>query len=230
MYKVTDIQNLTDTYIAPKPALPIWAKFLNAIFENVPEAQLNLDSDLILTSKGDVLYLAMLSEFISATPASHIELFIWWNIVEELILHTTTEMRKLHYEYIMKITTIEGGQSRSLYCARGVNKQMGMAVSHAIAEGTFLNVTKPKVALMLKNIRESFNGLVRDTTWMDWPTKKSTLEKSEAMQSLIGFPEWIMNKTLLEDYYDGVGSFFYGLFIRQLYVGSYLTIYAIFFR
>uniref|UniRef100_A0AAG5CRY6 Peptidase M13 C-terminal domain-containing protein n=1 Tax=Anopheles atroparvus TaxID=41427 RepID=A0AAG5CRY6_ANOAO len=57
---------------------------------------------------------------------------------------------------------------------------------------------------MLGYIRYAFEGLVRDTTWMDWQTKQSTLRKSQAMRSLIGFPEWILDQQRLEQHYLGM--------------------------
>jgi membrane metallo-endopeptidase-like protein 1 len=69
--------------------------------------------------------------------------------------------------------------------------------------------------MMLDNIRLAFNTLVKNTTWMDYKTQLKTSEKSESMKSLIGFPEWILNKTELENYYKGVSKFPYIKFSRK---------------
>lgn len=201
---VHELQNMTDQHIFPKDPFPVWERYLNEVFEGIPEAQLDLSRDQILTSNADILYLRLLSDYLSQTPLVHIELFIWWTVVEELILHTTAEIRRLHYEYYKTMIVTEGYTPRSLYCTGAVNKLMGMAVSYAIADQNFLTDTKPKVKQMLNNIRKAFERLVRDTTWMDWKTKSSTLEKSQAMRSLIGFPEWIFDQGKLELLYDAV--------------------------
>ncbi|KAL1396525.1 hypothetical protein pipiens_010466 [Culex pipiens pipiens] len=197
-----ELQNMTDLYIAPKEPFPIWERFLNKVFDGIPEAQLNVKEDLILTSNADLLYLRLLADYLAQTPLAHIELFIWWTVVEELILHTTTEIRKLHYEHYQSMMTVNGFTPRSLYCTGTVNKLMGMAVSYAIAGQNFLQDTKPKVQQMLQYIQHAFERLVRDTTWMDWSTKRATLDKSEAMRSLIGFPEWILDEEQLKKLYD----------------------------
>ncbi|XP_053669147.1 neprilysin-2 [Anopheles marshallii] len=203
-YTVTDLQNITDTYLAPKDPLPIWEKLVASVFEGIPEAQLNLQDEMILTSNADILYLKLLAEYLSVTPLAHIELYIWWTVVEELILHTTMEVRKLYYDYYKSITPTDGFSSRTLYCTGTVNRLLGMAVSYAISSDNFTQRTKPRVHDMLRYIRTAFEGLVRDTTWMDWPTKQSTLRKSEAMRSLIGFPEWILDHRELEQHYSGL--------------------------
>lgn len=165
---------------------------------------MDFNSEILLSSKPDIMYLQNVVDYISKQPSLEIELYIWWNIVEELVLHTVSDIRKLHSEYARKITKLEGSISRSEYCTEGVNKLMGMAVSYAIAESDFLIYTKPKVVNMLNNIREAFNNLVRETTWMDDGTKHSTLEKSLAMDSLIGFPDWILENGKLDRFYYGI--------------------------
>uniref|UniRef100_A0A182Q2Y9 Peptidase M13 C-terminal domain-containing protein n=1 Tax=Anopheles farauti TaxID=69004 RepID=A0A182Q2Y9_9DIPT len=202
---VADLQNITDTHLAPKDPLPIWEKLLATMFEGIPEAQLNLQDEMILTSNADILYLKLLVDYLAITPLSHIELYIWWTVVEELILHTTMEVRKLYYDYYRTVSPSDGFSSRTLYCTGTVNRLVGMAVSYAISSDNFTRQTKPRVQEMLRHIRVAFESLVRDTTWMDWPTKQSTLRKSDAMRSLIGFPEWILDETKLEQHYSGVG-------------------------
>lgn len=177
---------------------------MNILFGDYKEVPLDTNTEKLLTSKPDIMYLQNVVQYILDLPKLDVELYVWWKIVEELIIHTTTDMRKLHNEYARKITKLEGGISRSEYCTGGVNKLLGMAVSYAISETDFLITTRPKVVTMLNNIREAFNNLVRQTTWMDDGTKCSTLEKSIAMESLIGFPDWILQPGQLDRFYDGI--------------------------
>jgi Peptidase family M13 len=221
------MQKKIDESISPLPPIPIFSRFLTLIFEDYPDVRFDQATEKVLTSKSDMLYLTTLTQILANATSAHIELFLWWNVVENFILHTTNDMRKLYYEYAVQMTTVEGGTTRSIYCSNGVNQMLGMAVSYSIVDKDFLNNTRPKVEIMLQNIRSSFNRLVRDTTWMDWETKQKTLEKSTNMKSLIGFPEWLMNKTKLENYYDGVG-FFLLLFISCFILRKYAFIWQTF--
>lgn len=66
--------------------------------------------------------------------------------------HTTTELRILlqtSYEALGKHDSYK--LPRSQLCASAVNDMLGMAVSYAIADSRFLNVTKPKVSIFLSN-------------------------------------------------------------------------------
>lgn len=121
-----------------------------------------------------------------------------------MMLYTTDEMRGKHREYLRTVSGVQSSPSRSLYCTTVVTQMMGMALSYGIAEPEFLTKTKTKVEEMLGLIQESFYRLVGDLHWMDGATKRETLEKAKRMVSLIGFPEWILNKTALEAHYYGV--------------------------
>lgn len=201
---MNDFENLTDKLIIPKKS-GIWQQYLETVFSDV-DPMFDVSKHLILTSWSDIYYIQRALRYIQDIPQAELELYIWWSIVEELILHTTNDFRHLHNEYAKTITKLEGTTPRSLYCTSVVNQLMGMAVSYAIAQPDFLLHTKPKVVDMIQNIQMAFDSLVREATWMDEETKCSTLEKSHSMKSLVGFPDWILKTGELDNYY---GSFMF---------------------
>lgn len=60
---------------------------------------------------------------------------------------------------------------------------------------------------MLNDIKNAFTARVLEIHWMDEETKKETLEKSKEMVSFIGFPEWLLDKHVLETYYGNVRTY-----------------------
>lgn len=201
---IDELQELTDDYVAPKKSIINWTKYITVLFKDVTKLKFNKSSDVVLTSTSDIKYLKMLSEFLINSTTDEIELYIWWSVVEELIVHTTKSMRDLQNQYSQSLTSLESTISRSLYCTGGVNQLMGMAVAYFVVNDRFLNETKPRVERMLKNIQVSFDNFLSQIDWMDAKTKKMTLQKSNAMKSLIGFPEWLLNKTALEQEFHDV--------------------------
>lgn len=61
---------------------------------------------------------------------------------------------------------------------------------------------------MMDNIQWSFKQIVNDLDWMDEETKKRTLYKASQMQTLIGYPEFVTDPDLLDDYYIEVSGYF----------------------
>ncbi|XP_030370415.1 neprilysin [Scaptodrosophila lebanonensis] len=199
-----ELQNQTDKNIAPK-TLPIWARYMELILTGTRQAgKMRLDDVNIITSQADIIYLQNVAEYLNEAPPSHIESYLWLSALEELVLHTTSEMRLLHSEYMRHVIGTEGSSPRSLYCAHGVNSLFGMAVSYVLADEEFTQHTLPRVERMLSDIRRSFDRLVRATSWMDGNTKRKTMQKSAEMKSFIGFPSWLTNSSALNAYYAGV--------------------------
>lgn len=201
--QIDEFQRTTDQLIAPKNS-SIWRTYVSILFANVTHVQFNYKDDLILTTVQDGAYLANLTKIIDTTKDVDLELYIWWTIVEDLVIHTTNDIRKLYSDYVRKISNAQSSLPRSIYCTGGVNQMMGMAVSYAIADDKFTQIIKPRVVEMIVYIREAFNNLVRALVWMDDDTKCATLEKSLAMKSMIGFPEWLTLPGKLDQHYAGV--------------------------
>ena len=61
-----------------------------------------------------------------------------------------------------------------------------------------------QIKTMIANLKKAFKSLVDDATWMDSDTKSKAKDKVDAMTEFIGYPQWIKNKTAVEDYYNGV--------------------------
>lgn len=206
------LQNFTDLYAKNATggnvtALPFWSTFLGEIFRDSPQLHLDLSKEMLLTSRMDMQYMKSIFGNVLAKQSEEIvELYIWWSLLEDMMLYTTDEMRGKHREYLRTVSGVASSPSRSLYCTTVVNQMMGMALSFGIAEPEFLTQTKGKVQTMLGLIQGAFYQLVDELHWMDGRTKRETLEKAKRMVSLIGFPEWILNKTALEAHYYGVSE------------------------
>ncbi|XP_022902040.2 neprilysin [Onthophagus taurus] len=209
--KISELQNLTTTYLKRNNLdLPhtrnIWENYIKLLYKDLPEIKLDLNgNDLIHFLPSELDYLINVVLFLTESPGVAIELYAWYQAVYSMIINTTTEIVNFIYNQVYEGKTTSVLRTRSMSCADNVVlKFMGVAVSYGIVDKTFLNATKPKVETMLKNIKDAFVERVKKITWMDDETKDATLEKSSEMVSFIGFPEWLLNKTALEIYYDGI--------------------------
>lgn len=81
---------------------------------------------------------------------------------------------------------------------------VGMAVAWLFVDQNFHESMGSNVTEMLDDIRTAFAGLVIQADWMDNKTKLATLEKSKLMGSAIGYPHWLFDEGVLDQYYDGV--------------------------
>lgn len=157
---VLDLQKMVDDEISAEEKTDIFKRYMKLMLEGVPETQFDVDEDLILSSNPDIFYLKNVIKLIYETNPLHLEAFLWWSVVEELILYTTSTMRHLYHEYTRAITGVESSSSRPPYCTSSINKLMGYAVSYLIIDKDFIVDTKPKVERMVSNIRKSFNNII----------------------------------------------------------------------
>ncbi|XP_062554630.1 neprilysin-4-like [Armigeres subalbatus] len=184
-YTVQELQNFTDNYIKPRKPCPIWQHYMDVLFANLPDVKPSLSEQLQQTPE-NVEFLGKLIGVVSSQPPLLVELYIWTVVVSFLIDHEFNN-----------VDTEED-------CAKICHKLMGLAVSYTIADRSFLEQTKPRIEQMVTNIRLEFDQMVLETDWMDAYTKYASLEKSKAIKSLIGFPEWILNVQKLEEHYKGL--------------------------
>ncbi|XP_059046643.1 endothelin-converting enzyme 2-like [Achroia grisella] len=205
---VNELQNLTDIIVESDngTVMPTWKKYLEGIF-SISNVTLNFETDKILVSQSDLKYLGIMAAYLSNTPPVIIELYIWMKVTKVMSAHTTKELRMLYqrsYEEIRAHRPEFSLPPRSLQCANTVIDLMGMAVSYAIIEPDFWNVTRPKVQTMLDGIKNALAHLVGQTKWMDDDTKLATYQKIIEMKTLIGFPDWLFEEGALEEFYSGI--------------------------
>jgi len=55
---------------------------------------------------------------------------------------------------------------------------------------------------MVKDLKESFRALVKESDWLDDITKNLSLHKLNAIIENVGYPEWMLNNEDLDDFYS----------------------------
>ncbi|KYN01734.1 Endothelin-converting enzyme 1 [Cyphomyrmex costatus] len=203
---IDDLQQLTDDYIIDSnlslTPTPIWRPFIESIFEGIVKLDLD-NNDKVLV--GNLEYLKDAALLLACFEEEALGIYIWWTIVDLVVPHSTERLRDIWNKYVRKVTDVEViGESKSLVCASVVNKLMGMAVSWLFVDPTFHDNKINKVEEMLEDIREAFASLVAKTSWMDQSTKTATLKKSKKMEYEIGFPTWLFDEEMLDEYYEGI--------------------------
>ncbi|XP_039757009.1 endothelin-converting enzyme homolog isoform X2 [Pararge aegeria] len=188
-YTVEEVQAHTNMIVLSNngtPA-PIWKRYLEGVFK-ISNVDLDFEKDTILISDPDLKYMSLMAAYLSKAAPVTIELFIWIKVVEVMAVHTTTELRLLFqrsYDALRQHDLTV--PPRSLYCASAVNDLLGMAVSYGIANPDFLTNTKPKIQVMLTEMKKSLAQLVGKTKWMDDETKLATYQKIIQMKTSLNY-------------------------------------------
>ncbi|GBM20159.1 Neprilysin-1 [Araneus ventricosus] len=106
-------------------------------------------------------------------------------------------------EFKKVLLGISAERERWNQCVDLVNKKMGMAVGALFIRDNFDPKSKETAQEMIRNIREAFNELLEENSWMDEETIKVAREKANAMNERIGYPDLLTNPVELSKEYEG---------------------------
>uniref|UniRef100_A0A915L194 Uncharacterized protein n=1 Tax=Romanomermis culicivorax TaxID=13658 RepID=A0A915L194_ROMCU len=87
------------------------------------------------------------------------------------------------------------------HCVPSTVSTFDMAVGALYVKQHFKHEDKEEALSMIKHLQTAFRQLVSKLDWMDEQTKKVAIEKAQAMLNHIGYPEFILNNTALNEYY-----------------------------
>ncbi|XP_060533309.1 neprilysin-4-like [Cylas formicarius] len=96
------------------------------------------------------------------------------------------------------------------YCTRKIADYDSGTVSLSLAltyeyQLRYFNVNKLQLALqMIRDIQKSFNEVINDADWMDETSKSAAIEKAGNIVTLLGYPDFLMNKTAVDSFYQNL--------------------------
>lgn len=182
MYEVdwTNLKEL-DEKLGPQN---VWRQYLETIFTNIP---INVSQHIIFANSE---YLRFVFEHLSNIPKEEMELYIWYNVVDDLFERI--------YDDPIEST------NRTLKCASQVQDYIAIIATYSVFKLDFEHQVKPKIAEMMINIRSAFHAMVKSSQWLDDTTKDLIIDKSEAMKINIGLPEWLLNENKMQEYYGAL--------------------------
>ena len=62
---------------------------------------------------------------------------------------------------------------------------------------------------ILEKVRRAFSDNMPQVDWMDQATRIKAEEKLKFISPMIGYPDWILNVTKLDKYYENVSTRYY---------------------
>ena len=81
---------------------------------------------------------------------------------------------------------------------------LNVAVGSMYAREYFPIEKKQEAIKQVQYIRKTFEFLVPHITWMDQETKSNALEKLRAMGQFIAYPDELLDRSIMDDYYKGM--------------------------
>ncbi|XP_078614974.1 endothelin-converting enzyme homolog [Branchiostoma floridae x Branchiostoma japonicum] len=180
-----------------------WESFFHAMVPDLPSARVVLYA---------TDYLRHISQLISDTPARTLNNYLLWRVAASFVTDLSQPFRKALEDFNKVAEGTAGVTEEWRLCLQAVDEHMGMALGGMFVRDSFSKESKEKVREIAVDIRKAFVFNLEKIDWMDEQTKASAVEKSNHMVEKIGYPDYILNDTLLDEKFTelrvGRDSFF----------------------
>ncbi|XP_067204111.1 neprilysin-1-like [Linepithema humile] len=145
-------------------------------------------------------YLTSLVSLLEQTSSRTIVNYMQWNLVRNLLPYTE-RTETIAIALATQFQGKEADNSRWKSCVKKTN--LDSAISYEYAKRYVQHENKEDISNMITNIANVVREQIKESTWMDQPTKKASLEKLALMRKQVLTPDWYSNKAI-DKYYNGL--------------------------
>uniref|UniRef100_A0A8C4QTG2 Endothelin-converting enzyme 1 n=1 Tax=Eptatretus burgeri TaxID=7764 RepID=A0A8C4QTG2_EPTBU len=175
-----------------------WRRLLQNVLHPVP---LQRDESLVVFA---VPYLKNISRLIVSTDKGVLHTYILWQLVMKLTPMMDRRFRAAHEAFL---ETLLGAKKVSCtprwqFCIDDTDAVLGFALGAMFVNATFKPSSKCLAEDIIVAIRKSFIENLASLSWLDEATKDKARKKAISLYDMIGYPNFILNKTKLNEVYD----------------------------
>ncbi|XP_008209638.1 endothelin-converting enzyme homolog isoform X1 [Nasonia vitripennis] len=147
--------------------------------------------------------------------------YLVWQTVRSLTSCLSKPFRDAYKGLRKALIGSEGREEQWRYCVNDANNVMGFAIGAMFVREVFHGKSKPMAEKMINEIRTAFTKNLKNLDWMDAETRKSAEEKANAITDMIGFPDFILNPTELDERYQDLSIKPNEYFFNNIRVNKY---------
>ncbi|XP_053715599.1 phosphate-regulating neutral endopeptidase PHEX isoform X2 [Synchiropus splendidus] len=176
-----------------------WLGFVKSVVESKSDAARSISSSEVVIVRVPQ-YFKDLFKLINATEPRTVANYVQWRSVFSRI---TTLSRRFLYRYLDFARVTTGTTSltpRWDKCVNYVENSLMYATGRLFVDTHFQEDKKHMMEELIQGVRWAFiDMLEKENEWMDEPTKKKAVEKAHAVLPKVGYPEFILNDTFLNE-------------------------------
>lgn len=176
-----------------------WTQYINQI----------LPSNLTVNENETIIVLAppffqKLGDLLNTTTTRTIANYLMWRLTDSVSDYLNDDLRKLELNFTTVATGKKENPPRWKECMSVVNQKMPIAIGSLYIRKYFKPSAKTSASHMVDRIRREFKELLKRNTWMDEETKQSALNKLNAINYYIGYPDEFYDDAKVNGYYERV--------------------------
>ncbi|XP_050068473.1 neprilysin-4 [Anopheles maculipalpis] len=171
-----------------------WTRYLTI----VTERPVNGSDFVVMFAMG---YMRELVELLNQTEPRIVANYLLWRFVRHRINNLDDRFLGAKQRFSNALFGRERNPPRWKNCVTQVNANMGMAVGAMFVRRYFDENSKRDTLTMTHELQEAFRELLDRTSWIDAPTRRLAEQKVNAMSLRIGYPDFILDTSQLNERY-----------------------------
>ncbi|KAK7603104.1 hypothetical protein V9T40_003103 [Parthenolecanium corni] len=197
---IDELQKYTDSAVITFDGKLVldWKKYITTLFEGT-NITLDLESGKDKIAVSDMVYLKEAIQLIQKNQKI-LESALWWDVIQEIGLYTTDELRMLDTNY--RTNGLESPRDRKELCQGTVRKYFSFALAHTFLNDPSVAEYQRQTEEMVENLRLGFDKIIETSDWMDNETKTEARKKLNTMRTYVSHPDWLYNITEIDEYYE----------------------------
>lgn len=193
-FNVEQLQNISD-FLS-------WEGFFQKAFDSA-DVHINSSQRIIVYSPD---YMRNLSELITNMTTEErgrntLNNYILWQLISGYKSALSREYREMDRVLRKALTGASNPEERWRQCVSDTDNVLGFALGAMFVNKTFDGDSKPEAEFMIKAITEAFISEIHKKDWIDNRTKEIAERKAKKIANMIGYPDYIMNNTRLDEKY-----------------------------
>uniref|UniRef100_A0A3P8XB43 Phosphate regulating endopeptidase homolog, X-linked n=1 Tax=Esox lucius TaxID=8010 RepID=A0A3P8XB43_ESOLU len=175
-----------------------WLSFITSIIDSADEGLSVSSSEPVIVRTPT--YFKQLFKLLNTTEPRTVSNYVIWRTVFSRI---TSLSRRFLYRYLDFARVTTGTTSltpRWDKCVNYIENTLVYATGRLFIDTHFQEDKKHMMEELIEGVRWAFiNMLERENDWMDEPTRKKAIEKAHSVLAKVGYPQFILNDTYINE-------------------------------
>eukprot|EP00057_Strongylocentrotus_purpuratus_P003151 XP_003726040.1 PREDICTED: membrane metallo-endopeptidase-like 1 [Strongylocentrotus purpuratus] len=193
LYNPTTLTGLMQDY----PQMD-WTRFFDIVLPNVSKP---LADDEFINNKEPEFVTDVLA-LVQRTPLRILANYMIWRITKLRVMNLSKRFQAPNDEFRAVMFGVGADDARWRLCVDGINGAMDFATGKMYVKENFAGESKNNTLRMIKYLKRAFKEMLKENEWMDDNTREVAAEKCDAMQELVGYPDWLFDEERLNEEYE----------------------------
>jgi len=129
--------------------------------------------------------------------------YMIWRIILQSYSSLNKQFRDAYFNYQRVVNGNSQEPARWDTCIGRVTDWMGMALSSLYVKHHFDPDSKKQAVTLVQYLQKEFRRILQnEIDWMDSKTRASAIKKLDNFKTYIGYPDQLLNDTLVDEYYE----------------------------